>query len=112
MLPDIRRAMTFSSPSCQVFQETADEILSAVLKNRGKPQETRWTHSDLVAKASFFRNAGTLYQLLGREELEAAQSNNLTKQKELKRLSKQLTSANFWLEVIGYTQIFDRWVFF
>ena len=92
-----------------IFYETADELTTTILKNRAK-QITRWTRALLACLVAFIRNAGTIYTVLGRQEMEAALEGNLTKQKEIKRLSQQLKSAKFWLLVIGYCQIFDRMV--
>ena len=91
----------------EIFRETADDILSAVLKNRAN-QETRWVRALLTAMSAFFRNAGTLHVVLGREEMEAVAEKDSTKQKEILKKSEKLRGARFWMNLIGYTQIFDR----
>ena len=92
-----------------IFFETADELTTTVLKNRSQ-QTTRWSRAELGCLTAFIRNAGTIYTVLGKEELEAALERNLTKQKEIRQLSQKLKSARFWLLLIGYCQIFDHLV--
>ena len=48
-----------------VFKETAEELDMAVLKNQKKP-DTRWARKDLASKVAFFRNAPTIFIVLGR----------------------------------------------
>ena len=65
-----------------IFQETADELSTPILKNVTR-QTTRWSRASLAGIVALIRNAGTIYTVLGRMEYEAASENNYTKQKEI-----------------------------
>ena len=93
----------------ETFNAISDELMSCILKNWSQ-QRTRWARAQLGGKVAFIRNAGTMYCLLGRQELEAARNKNTTRQKELQCTSRKLTCAKFWLPCVGYCQIFDHLV--
>ena len=85
-----------------IFQETADELSTPILKNVTR-QTTRWSRASLAAIVAFIRNAGTIYTVLGRMEYEAASENNYTKQKEIKRKMKSaLNSGCYSLVTVKY----------
>ena len=93
----------------ETLNAISDEMMSCILKNRSQ-QRTRLARAQLGGKVAFFRNAGTMYCLLGRHELEAARNRNITRQKEIQCTSRKLTCAKFWLQCIDYCQIFDHLV--
>ena len=92
--------------SAMIFKETADSLNMAPLKNQ-KKSDTRWARQDLTANATFFRNAPTMFIVLGREAEQYRREKNNTKLKQVMKLLEKLQDPSFWLHALGYTQILD-----
>ena len=89
-----------------IFKERSEELLHAVLKNKGK-QETRWVRADLRGKQAYFRNAPTLYDLLCTELRKYEANNDRAAKKKCKALIKSLKNGKHWALMIGYSQILE-----
>ena len=89
-----------------VFEETSRMLRHATLKQKSN-QETRWARADIESKRNFFRNAVTIFICFGRKVEMYAREINLTKQKEIESLMKPLQNFEFWVYLVGYTQILN-----
>ena len=89
-----------------VFKETAEELDMAVLKNQNK-SDTRWARKDLASKVAFFRNAPTIFIVLGREAEQFRRSKDNTQLNQVLKILNKLQEPVFWLYAVGYTQILD-----
>ena len=87
-----------------IFQETSQGFRHPTLKQRGS-QETRWCRADLHAKKNFMRNAPTIVVCLEQRRDKFRLEGKLTKEKEIEAEMKPLMNYEFWVFLLGYTQI-------
>ena len=62
---------------------------------------------DLASKVAFFRNAPTIFIVLGREAEQFRRSKDNTQLKQILKILNKLQEPVFWLYAVGYTQILD-----
>ena len=89
------------------FLEKAEELHHPILSNKSVPQSTRWVRSDIRAFETYFRNAPTIYAIIGDNIKQNADDVDLTKQKENEQKLKILKDAKTWVYYIGFVQILE-----
>ena len=93
--------------SGMTFLEKAKDLNHPILSNKSVPQNTRWVRSDIRAFETYFRNAPTIYAIIGDNIEQNARDDDKTKHKENNKKKLVLEDAKTWLYFIGLVQILE-----